>query len=130
MATTLEEFAVLANTPNANQEQLLEKQKEVMKAREEFASKFGKDVYKSVYMANSGNQDPDDPNNEQFSSVNHLQGLNGVLRENMWQGDRQIVTDILVSKMSGFSPTEYTEDTGENPDILATKISVTKWQPL
>ena len=30
----------------------------------------------------------------------------------MWQGDRQIVTDILVAKMSGFSPTEYTEDTG------------------
>ena len=112
MATTLQEFAVLANTPNANQEQLLAKQKEVMKARGEFASKYGKDVYKSVYMANSGNQDPDDPNNEQFSSVNHLQGLNGVLRENMWQGDRQVVTDILVAKMSGFSPTEYTEDTG------------------
>ena len=112
MATTLEEFAVLANTPNANQEQLLEKQKEVMKAREEFASKFGKDVYKSVYMANSGNQDPDDPNNEQFSSVNHLQGLNGVLRQSMWEGDRQTVTDVLVATMSGFSPTEYTEDTG------------------
>ena len=112
MATTLQEFSVLANTPKVNQEQLLAKQKEVMKARGEFASKYGKDVYKSVYMANSGNQDPDDPNNEQFSSVNHLQGLNGVLRENMWQGDRQVVTDILVSKMSGFSPTEYTEDTG------------------
>lgn len=112
MATALQEFSVLANTPNANKEQLLEKQKEVMKARGEFASKYGKDVYKSVYMENSGNQDPDDPNNEQFSSVNHLQGLNGVLRANMWQGDRQIVTDILSAKMSGFSPTEYTEDTG------------------
>lgn len=112
MAKKLEEFYILNADKNATPEQLEAKRKEVMDSRREFSSKFGREVYKSVYTANSGGLDPDDPTNDQFSSVNHLQGLNGVIRESMWQGDRETVNNILVSKMSGFSPTEYTDEGG------------------
>ena len=111
-----QELAELVNTKMANPDLKAAKYKEYMKSKSEFASKFGKDVYKSIYMANSANQDPDKPGADEYSSANHLSGITGVLRENTWEGGRDLIKNILVPKMAGFTPTSYTNEGGVKMD--------------
>ena len=119
MTKLSEAYNALAANPNTPIDQLEAISKEFEKTEAEFAKKYGREVYKSIFMSNSAGQDPEVASGKNFSSENYLNGMNHLIDQNTWTLGAQTVNEDLIPNMSGVKKTSYTTEDGTTYNAYA-----------